>query len=68
MSLAAIVFLIFLVLKLAGIGIVATWSWWLVTLPLWIGFAAVVVLGLIALIAGAGFAALKPKRKYFKRR
>jgi hypothetical protein len=39
MSLATIVFIIFLVLKLLGIGVVATWSWWLVTLPLWIGFA-----------------------------
>lgn len=30
------VFAIFLTLKLAG---VITWSWWLVTLPLWISFA-----------------------------
>lgn len=43
-------FLIFLTLKLAGIGVVAGWSWWLVTLPLWGPLA--VTLG----IAGVGFA------------
>jgi len=32
------IFLIFLTLKLAGIGTVATWSWWAVTSPLWGGF------------------------------
>jgi len=35
-------FLIFLVLKLCGI---ITWSWWLVTMPLWIGFALFVLVG-----------------------
>ena len=30
------VFVVFLTLKLAG---VISWSWWLVTLPLWISFA-----------------------------
>lgn len=29
------VFLVFLVLKLAGIEPVALWSWWWVTAPLW---------------------------------
>ena len=28
-------FLVFLVMKLAEIGAVATWSWWWVTAPLW---------------------------------
>ncbi|WP_253191678.1 transmembrane Fragile-X-F family protein [Burkholderia cenocepacia] len=38
-------FLIFLALKLAGIGVVAAWSWWWVTAPLWgvFPFAFVVV-------------------------
>lgn len=31
-----ILFLIFLTLKLAEIGQVATWSWWWVTAPLWL--------------------------------
>lgn len=30
-----LVFLLFLYLKLAGIGEVAGWSWWWVTCPLW---------------------------------
>lgn len=29
-------FLVFLVLKLTGISVVADWSWWWVTCPLWI--------------------------------
>lgn len=35
-SLCTILFLIFLTLKLAGIGQVANWSWWWVTSPIWI--------------------------------
>lgn len=34
-GLLGIVFIVFLILKLAGIGVVATWSWWWVTAPLW---------------------------------
>ncbi len=34
MSLAAVLFVVFLVLKLIG---TITWSWWWVTSPLWIG-------------------------------
>jgi hypothetical protein len=26
-------------LKIAGVTVVATWPWWLVTLPFWIGIA-----------------------------
>jgi len=37
MGLTGILFLIFLVLKLTGVGAVANWSWWAVTSPLWIG-------------------------------
>lgn len=46
-----ILFLIFLTLKLAGIGVVATWSWWTVTSPLWIG--AILIITLIAFVAWA---------------
>jgi hypothetical protein len=55
--LLTVVFLILFVLKLAGIGIVATWSWWLVTMPLWIGFAigvGLLVIGLVLAFLGAG--------------
>lgn len=56
MGLGTLLFLIFLVMKLAGIGSVANWSWWWVTAPLWIpaaiviGFALLIVL--IKLIKG----------------
>lgn len=44
------IFLVFLYLKLAGIGVVATWSWWWVTSPLWIPLAVVFsIIGLVLL-------------------
>lgn len=46
-----IIFLIFLTLKLAGIGVVATWSWWAVTSPLWIG--AILIILLVSFVAWA---------------
>jgi len=49
-----VLFVVFLVLKLAG---VVAWSWWLVTLPLWIGIAialaVVVFTGSTALIVSS---------------
>ena len=52
-SLGTVLFLIFLVLKLAGIGQVATWSWWWVTSPLWIPIVLVVViLAVVGIIYG----------------
>lgn len=44
-GLGGFIFLIFLFLKLAGIGMVANWSWWWVTSPLWIPF--VLIIGII---------------------
>ena len=38
MSLSVALFLLFLTLKLTG---VILWSWWYVTMPLWIGFVVV---------------------------
>ena len=43
-------FLVFLVLKLTGKTVVATWSWWWVTAPLWGGLAIVLVILLIGLL------------------
>lgn len=58
-GLTGLVFVVFLVLKLAEIGVVATWSWWWVTSPLWIPFAfagaLVIVVGIPMLIARAVF-------------
>ncbi len=48
-SIGMVLFLIFLVLKLAEIGAVANWSWWWVTAPLWIPL----FFGLLLLIIGA---------------
>jgi hypothetical protein len=45
-----VLFLIFLTLKLAGIGQVATWSWWWVTSPLWIPIVIVLGVAAIALL------------------
>jgi fatty acid desaturase len=46
-----ILFLIFLTLKLAGLGMVATWSWWWVFSPILIPLAAIVIILLIVGIA-----------------
>ena len=43
-------FLVFLVLKLTGKTVVATWCWWWVTAPLWGGLAIVLVILLIGLL------------------
>ena len=45
-----VLFLIFLVLKLTGKTVVASWSWWWVTAPLWGGLAIVLVILLIGLL------------------
>lgn len=44
---SGILFLIFLTLKLANLGIVASWSWWWVFSPIWIPTALVIVLAVI---------------------
>jgi hypothetical protein len=48
-GLGVILFLIFMTLKLTG---TIDWSWWWVTSPLWIPFAAAaVILGIVGVIA-----------------
>ena len=66
-GLCTILFLIFLTLKLAGIGQVADWSWWWVTSPIWIpllvtlgiylifGMFYIVVLLIIAIVDSIKF-------------
>jgi hypothetical protein len=54
---------LFVGLKLAGIGVVATWSWWWVLSPLWIPLALfLLVVAGIALVAG-GVAIYEAVRK-----
>lgn len=45
-GLLGLTFLVLLGLKLAGVGVVAEWSWWWVTAPLWGGAA----LGLLCVV------------------
>ena len=45
-----VLFLVFLVLKLTETTVVASWSWWLVTAPLWGGFALIFVVWVIFFI------------------
>lgn len=51
-----VLFLVFLILKLTGVSVVATWSWWWITAPLWGGvalfFAIWVLIMVIMLIVG----------------
>jgi len=49
-GIGTVLFLIFLTLKLAEVGQVATWSWWWVTSPLWIPLVTVLGIAVIALI------------------
>lgn len=52
--------LLFIGLKLAEIGAVATWSWWWVLSPFWIPLA--IVLGIFAVVGvGMVFAAMFKK-------
>jgi len=43
--------LIFITLKLAGIGAVAKWSWWWVLAPFWGSLAVALTLVIVAFIA-----------------
>lgn len=54
-NLSTIIFVIFLVLKLAEIGPVANWSWWWVTSPLWISWLIVLSILFIVGISAAIF-------------
>lgn len=45
-----VLFLVFLILKLTGVSVVATWSWWWVTAPLWGGIALFLACWIIIMI------------------
>lgn len=69
LSLTAVLFIVFLVLKLTGN---ITWSWWWVTSPLWItfligfGLVLVILVGIIiALTFGSSISDIKEKANYF---
>lgn len=43
-----VLFIIFLILKLSETGVVAKWSWWAVTCPLWIPVVFAILLLIVA--------------------
>jgi len=58
-GLCGLIFIVFLVLKLTEIGMVAKWSWWWVTSPLWIPFCIILILAVIAAVIGGFLGANK---------
>jgi uncharacterized membrane protein len=52
-TLCSIVFIVFLIFKLAEIGKVVTWSWWWVFSPLWMPVAVAfsIFLGVVIVLA-----------------
>lgn len=60
-SFAGLLFLLFLGLKLGGVGQVANWSWWWVTAPLWGGaalFLGITITVVLIAVIGALFISL----------
>lgn len=57
-------FLIFLALKLAGMGVVAAWSWWWVTAPLWGVFPLAFVVVFLSYVCLGSPAAYKETNWY----
>lgn len=56
---AGLLTILFIGLKLGGVGVVATWSWWWVLSPLWIGAAVVAALFLLFMIVAGVVAFFK---------
>lgn len=59
-SFLATLALLFIGLKLAGIGVVAAWSWWLVLAPIWI---PALLMAFAIIFAGISFFAILKKFK-----
>lgn len=55
--------LLFIGLKLGAVGIVATWSWWLVLLPLYAGILIAVVAFVLGLL-GVGVSSIFSSRRF----
>lgn len=53
LGIGTVLFLIFLTLKLTGIGQVADWSWWWITSPLWVPILLAILIFIIAFIIAA---------------
>ncbi len=57
-SLMGLVFVVLVRLKMAGTGVVASWSWWWVTSPLWLPFTIIggvaVIRFIVVMVRGIG--------------
>lgn len=53
MSVFGVLGVLFIVLKILGIGAVANWSWWLVLLPLYGGFVFFLALAIFIAVLKA---------------
>ena len=60
-GMTSIVFIIFLILKLAEIGIVKNWDWWWVFAPIWIPIGFVVIFVLVVIIGSFIYTMFKKK-------
>ena len=60
-NIAMVLFIIFLTLKLAKVGVVANWSWWWVTSPLWLVPSIIIVSVFLGAIVIEIIKALKRK-------
>ena len=54
MSFTGLLTIIFIVMKLMGWGMVATWNWLWVLSPLWIGLAISLIFGCIVILITIG--------------
>jgi hypothetical protein len=52
-GICGLVFIVFLVLKLTETGVVASWSWWWVTAPLWVPVITVLAVAIVFFIIRA---------------
>lgn len=52
LSFGTVFFIVLFILKVCKVGIVANWSWWIITLPLWGGIALYLLIILITMLIG----------------
>ena len=52
-GLCGLFFIVLFILKVCGVGVVADWSWWWITAPLWGPIAIVLVIVFVCFIVGA---------------
>ena len=57
-GLMGLLFILFLALKLLNVTVVATWSWWWITAPLWGPTVLVLVILIFGLVLALFFAEL----------